>query len=93
MDSVIDNERTQVFADLMQELGAVPTDEQLDAALVSLTWDNVRKRRNELLAATDFYALTDVPMSAEMTTYRQVLRDLPASCENSADVVFPTPPE
>ncbi len=94
MDSVIDNERTQVFADLMQELGTAPTDEQLDSALVSLTWGNVRKRRNELLDATDWCAHVDSPaMSDEMKTYRQALRDLPASTENSSDVVFPTPPE
>jgi hypothetical protein len=70
-----------------------PTEAQLEAALNKWNWDYVRKERNELLAATDFYALTDVPMSAGMTTYRQSLRDLPASTENSADVVFPTPPE
>ena len=69
-----------------------PTDEQLEASLNILNWDYVRKERNELLAATDFYALTDVPMSADMTTYRQALRDLPASVENSEDVVWPEKP-
>ncbi len=38
----------------------------------------MRERRNSLLAATDFYALSDVTMSSDMTTYRQALRDLPA---------------
>ena len=73
--------------------GAFPTADEMNAAVVKGNWDRVRKRRNELLAATDFYALSDVTMSDEMKTYRQALRDLPASCENSADVVFPTPPE
>lgn len=36
-----------------------------------------RKKRNTLLSETDFYALSDVTMSSEMTTYRQSLRDLP----------------
>ena len=69
-----------------------PTEEQLEAALNIWNWDNVRTHRNELLAATDFYALTDVTMSAEMETYRQDLRDLPASTANSEDVVWPTKP-
>ena len=70
----------------------VPTDEQLEAAFVIWSWDNVRAQRNVLLAATDFYALSDVTLSAEMATYRQALRDLPASVENSADVVWPEKP-
>jgi len=35
-----------------------------------------RSKRNDLLKETDFYALTDVTLSAEMTTYRQTLRDI-----------------
>lgn len=35
-----------------------------------------RTKRNELLAATDYFALTDVTMDAAMTTYRQALRDI-----------------
>lgn len=35
-----------------------------------------RSTRNELLAATDFHALTDVTLSDSMSAYRQALRDL-----------------
>jgi len=35
-----------------------------------------RATRDAKLAETDFYALSDVTMSAEMTTYRQALRDI-----------------
>ena len=35
-----------------------------------------RATRDSKLAETDFYALSDVTMSAEMTTYRQALRDI-----------------
>ena len=38
--------------------------------------DSVRKKRNELIAETDYFALTDVTMDAAMTTYRQALRDI-----------------
>ena len=56
---------------------------------------SLRSKRDNLLAATDFYALSDVTMSDDMKTYRQDLRDLPAGkdtvakCENA---VFPTKP-
>ena len=55
----------------------------------------LRDRRNRLLAETDFYALSDVTLSSDMTTYRQALRDLPAGkdtvskCENAT---WPTKP-
>jgi hypothetical protein len=35
-----------------------------------------RFKRNDLLAETDYFALTDVTMNAEMTSYRQALRDI-----------------
>lgn len=38
----------------------------------------VRKERDAKLAATDWTASTDVTMTAEMTAYRQALRDVPA---------------
>ena len=72
--------------------GVFPTADEMNAAVAIANWDNMRKERNELLAATDFYANTDVTMSDEMKTYRQDLRDLPASVENSEDVVWPTKP-
>ena len=55
----------------------------------------MREDRNRLLAETDFYALSDVTMSAAMTTYRQDLRDLPAGKTTKADVdgaTWPTKP-
>jgi len=72
--------------------GVFPTADEMNAAVVVANWDRARKERNELLAATDFYALTDVTMSSDMETYRQALRDLPASVENSEDVVWPEKP-
>ena len=55
----------------------------------------LRDKRNRLLAATDYLALSDNTLTADMTTYRQALRDLPngkdtvAKCTNT---VFPTKP-
>ena len=54
-----------------------------------------RFKRNALLADTDFYALSDVTMSEDMTTYRQELRDLPSgltTVEEVNTVTWPTKP-
>ena len=51
----------------------------------------VRATRDGLLAETDFYALSDVTMSSDMTTYRQALRDLPANVDLT-NIVYPTKP-
>ena len=72
--------------------GVFPTADEMNAAVVKGNWDRVRQERNKLLSETDFYALSDVTMSADMTTYRQALRDLPASTAKSEDVVWPTKP-
>ena len=56
---------------------------------------NLRFRRKDLLAETDFYALGDVTMSEAMTTYRQNLRDLPSglsTVEEVEAVTWPTKP-
>ena len=57
--------------------------------------ENLRDDRNSRLAATDFYALSDVTMSPEMETYRQELRDITnglTTVEQVEAVVFPTKP-
>ena len=55
----------------------------------------LREQRNQLLAETDFYALSDVTMSEDMETYRQNLRDLPSGLSTVDDVnnvTYPTKP-
>tara|TARA_Y100001963_G_scaffold16709_1_gene20631 strand:- start:3885 stop:4172 length:288 start_codon:yes stop_codon:yes gene_type:complete len=55
----------------------------------------LRAERNRLLAETDFYALSDVTMSADMETYRQDLRNLPEGkdtvekCDNASWPIKP----
>jgi len=56
----------------------------------------LRGKRNSLLAQTDYLALSDQTMSADMTTYRQALRDITNGLTTVADVeavVFPEKPE
>jgi len=79
---------------------AQPTQAQLDAldaqADFNVAITNLRTKRNKLLADTDYLALSDNTMSAEMTTYRQSLRDITNGLTTVADVeavVFPIKPE
>jgi len=51
----------------------------------------IRTKRDTLLGETDFYALSDVTMSDEMATYRQALRDMPATADLD-NPVYPTKP-
>ena len=52
----------------------------------------IRRHRDTLLRETDHFGLGDVTMSDEMKTYRQALRDIPASNTVYADVAWPTKP-
>ena len=51
-----------------------------------------RVTRDGLLAATDFYALSDVSMSEAMTTYRSDLRSVPTLSGFPNDFEWPTAP-
>ena len=66
------------------------SDGAFDRAIAKL-----REDRNRLLAETDFYALSDVTMSDDMTTYRQALRDLTSGLDTVEKVnnkTYPTKP-
>jgi hypothetical protein len=61
-----------------------------DRSLASL-----RQKRNALLSATDYLALSDNTLSAAMSSYRQDLRDLTeglSTVEQVNSVVFPVKP-
>ena len=56
---------------------------------------NLRQERNRKLAETDFHALSDNTISADMTTYRQNLRDLTnglSTVEDVNNITWPTKP-
>ena len=53
--------------------------------------EELRRQRNAKLADTDFYALSDVTMSADMTTYRQALRDITDTYSSVDDDGFTWP--
>ena len=49
--------------------------------------------RDELLAETDWWALSDRTMTQAEIDYRQALRDVPAQAGFPFDVTWPTKPE
>ena len=57
--------------------------------------NKLRNKRNNLLAETDYFALSDVSMSDDMTQYRKDLRDITnglTTVEQVEAVEFPTKP-
>ena len=54
--------------------------------------EEARDKRNDLLAATDWTANSDVTMTTEMTAYRTLLRNLPAQADFPTTINWPTAP-
>ena len=103
---VEDDGAGNVTVDWDDNIAAFPTADEINEGVNKSNWKMVREERNRRLAETDFYALSDVTMSAEMETYRQALRDITTDAKtydfttgkqsggtkNSTDVVWPTKP-
>jgi hypothetical protein len=71
-----------------EQILAIIPQVELDMAMETL-----RAKRNKLLAATDYLALSDNTMTEEARTYRQALRDITEGLttkEQVEAVVFPT---
>ena len=88
-----------MFADTTDEDGVTTTKAEHEAAyqatLDAKAAEANRKTRDTLLAETDWMALSDVTMSAEMTTYRQALRDITSHVNwpNLGEADWPTKPQ
>lgn len=52
----------------------------------------LRAERNQRLANTDWWASSDLTMTAEQTAYRQALRDITDTYTSLDDVVWPEEP-
>ena len=80
-----------------EEIAQRQQDEQAwNAGAFDRSIADLRQKRDRLLAATDYLALSDQTLSAEMSTYRQALRDITnglTTVEQVNAVVFPTKPE
>ena len=90
---IVNGETIQLTA---QEEAARDAEEAAwEAGALGRAQGRLRARRNQLLAETDFYALSDVTMSDDMKTYRQDLRDLPEgkdTVDKSNNAKFPDKP-
>jgi hypothetical protein len=53
----------------------------------------LREERNRRIADTDWWASSDLTMTAEQSAYRQALRDITDSATSLDDVTWPTKPE
>jgi len=62
------------------------------AAEPARKWSAIRSERDQLLAASDWMANSDVTMTDAWTTYRQALRNLPSTQADPDNVVFPEEP-
>ena len=82
-----------------------PSDSEIETEVVRLTnllpMTLLRNERNSRLAKTDWRASSDLTLSTAWKTYRQSLRDLPATASPKVDsdgnldmssVTFPTEP-
>jgi len=92
--------------ELIEWPDSIPYPTQTDLDTWEVEWDNgqplrdlasLRTERNALLAESDWTQYNDSPLTdeakAEWATYRQELRDLPASTEDPANPTWPEAPE
>ena len=90
---LVNGERIQFTAE--EEAQRDQEEADWEAGAFDRAMANLRQDRNTKLAETDFYALSDVTMSEDMTTYRQNLRDITeglTTVEEVEAVEFPTKP-
>ena len=68
---------------------------QLPIVEFDMAMEDLRVKRDRLIAETDYLALSDQTLSAEMSTYRQALRDITngiTTVEQANNVTWPTKP-
>ena len=71
------------------------TQEYMDACQFRppVTESEARGQRDNLLAETDVWALSDRTMSDAQTAYRQALRDVTGQAGFPTDITWPSKPE
>lgn len=71
------------------------TDDDVKEIILKASWQQVRDLRNLELAKSDWTQVEDVPeiIKQPWKTYRQLLRDLPATANSLEDLEWPDKPE
>ena len=86
---------TLVWEEGFSPIAISQIEEQYTAAEFDIAMEDLRAKRNNLLAETDHLALSDNTLSSDMTTYRQSLRDITNGLTTKAEVeavTWPTKP-
>ena len=90
---IVNGQQVELTAD---EIAAIAAQETTwNAGAFDRAMSELRSKRDRLLAATDYLALSDQTLSQEMSNYRQALRDITnglTTVEDVNAVVFPTKP-
>ena len=90
---IVNGQQVELTAD---EIAARQTEEAAwNAGAFDRSMAELRSKRDRLLAATDYLALSDQTLSAEMSTYRQALRDITngiTTVEQIDAITWPTKP-
>ena len=90
---IVNGQQVELTAD---EIAAIAAQETAwNAGAFDRAMAELRSKRDRLLAATDYLALSDQTLSAEMSAYRQALIDITnglTTVEDVNAVVFPTKP-
>lgn len=85
-----------MFSDYTDEGGVFHSRQEQEIAYQAVQNDisaaSIRLERDKLLSETDWMALSDVTMSAEMAAYRQALRDITAQEGFPYNVTWPEKP-
>ena len=80
----------------LDEIQTEPTQSEINAKITELEAAEpmrlLREKRNQLIAETDWWASSDLTMTAEQTAYRQALRDITNTYSSLDTVVWPTKP-
>jgi len=89
---VADLDEDVLYWDVSGDTATKDTD-QVAADILAIKWEDIRSRRDNLMAESDWRSMPDSPtMSSAWKTYRQALRDLPASESDPDDITWPTKP-
>ena len=91
-EEILDNEGKSHDPKQYVQSHFVPDDTAKEARLLADKWANVRRDRDRKLAETDYLALGDNTLSADMKTYRSKLRSVPQDNSDPDDITWPTKP-
>ena len=67
-------------------------DSEITTRITNKMWLRIRKKRDRKLLNSDVFALQDRVMTDEQKTYRQALRDLPATQSDPFNITWPKRP-